>query len=177
MSQTQVREVALAVDVGSESGLDRMAVRWLVLLATTNIVATAGVSRLASLTNVVSSLAGGNIPPAIVPFLSAAALVAVDKGGGNPRPITIGNVLPRLKAKVLMPQAIASTAGYLQPEQVANGVSSGGKAIVHWVRQLMDEHGDDDDYMTVSTDAANAFNSYSRQKILQLLVRRVPMLA
>lgn len=41
----------------------------------------------------------------------------------------------------------------------------------------MDEHGDDDDYVAVRIDAANAFSSYSRQKMLQLLLPRVPMLA
>lgn len=103
-----------------------MAVRWLVPLATTDMVAQVGTSALSLLTTVVAKLTAGELPEAVVPFLSAVFLVAVDKGSGQPRPVTIGNVLRRLSSKVLMPAAIAATSSCLAPEQVANGVASGG---------------------------------------------------
>lgn len=60
---------------------------------------------------------------------------------------------------------------------MANGVPSGGEAIVHRVRELMDEFGGNNDYVAVSVDAANALNDYSRQQMLNLLVDWVPSLA
>lgn len=71
----------------------------------------------------------------------------VDKGGDKPRPIAIGNELRRITANSPMPQAIASTAEYPEPEQVANDVSSGEEAIVYKVGQLIYKHVDDDDYV------------------------------
>lgn len=41
----------------------------------------------------------------------------------------------------------------------------------------MDKHGDDDQILLVSVDARNAFNNYSRQALLKLIVERAPNLA
>lgn len=86
VTEAQVRAEMCSMDTRRAAGPDCMAVRWLLLLPTTDLFADIGVSGLSSLTKIVAMLAAGDIPESIVPFISAAGLVAVDKGGARPDP-------------------------------------------------------------------------------------------
>lgn len=112
--EEQVLRAVRAMDCSSAGGPDRMPARWLRLVATSEQMIAPGVSALSILTKVVSKMANGDVPSSVAQFISAASLVAEDRGGGKPRPIAIGNVLRCLTAKVLLPEAIANTSAYLQ---------------------------------------------------------------
>jgi hypothetical protein len=71
-----------------------------------------------------------------------------------------------LVTKVLLPASIASSRENLHPEQVCNGVRSGADALVHETREFLEKYADDDDFVMVSVDARNAFNMFSRKKML-----------
>jgi hypothetical protein len=49
---------------------------------------------------------------------------------------------------------------------VCNGVRSGADALVHETREFLEKYADDDDFVMVSVDARNAFNMFSRKKML-----------
>ena len=74
-------------------------------------------------------------------ILSAANLLALDKGEGRIRPIAIGVVLRRLVTKVLMPLANKEAAAFLAPSQVACGVKGGLNASVHELSDVIERFG------------------------------------
>ena len=160
------------------AGPDRMPPRLLHFLVTGEVSPEAGVTGLSVLTRLVGRLARGQIPNQSFPLLSGATLLPI-----QPRPdkiispIAIGQVLRRLVTKVLLPATIADTKGYLEPEQLANGIPSAMDAVVHDARMLMKRYGQDSDFVMVPIDAKSAFNSYSRHRMLNILPERAPSLA
>jgi hypothetical protein len=77
---------------------------------------------------------------------------------------------------VILPAAIASSRDFLHPEQVCNGVRSGADALVHETREFIDKYAEYDDYVLASIDARNAFNVFSRQKMLHAACGHAPNL-
>jgi hypothetical protein len=59
---------------------------------------------------------------------------------------------------------------------VCNGVRSGADALVHGTREFIDKFAEDDDYVLESIDARNAFNAFSRQKMLHAACGHAPNL-
>lgn len=60
---------------------------------------------------------------------------------------------------------------------MANGTNASLDSIVHGCRVLMNRYSKREDYICISVDAANAFNACSRQRMLDLLTTRAPILA
>ena len=94
------------MDKDSATGPDRAGVRWLLLVANTELRVHPDFSGLEILTSVVQNLAAGDFSPDIGHLISAAILIALDKGGAKIRPIAIGVVMRRLVTKSLMPTSI-----------------------------------------------------------------------
>ena len=69
------------------------------------------------------------------------------------------------------------TCDRLAPEKLANGVPSGMDAIVHDCRMLMTRHGRDPNFVLVSANSRNAFNTFSCQPMLNLVTLRTSTLA
>ena len=102
----------------SATGPDRAGVRWLLLVANTELRVHPDFSRLDILTSVVMKLAAGDFSPNAGHLISAANLIALDKGGARIRPIAIGVVMRRLITKAIMPTSIGEAKTHLQPLQV-----------------------------------------------------------
>lgn len=60
--------------------------------------------------------------------------------------------------------------------QVANGVHCVLDSIVHEVWRLVESKGEDEDYALASVDPQNAFNRFSRLRMIDLLLSKVPSL-
>lgn len=177
ITEGQVLRAARSLNPTSAAGPDRLSPRLLQLLARTTVTPEAGVTGLSALTRLVRRLARGDIPDSTAPLLAASTLIPLQPRPGKLRPIAVGQALRRLVTKVLLPAAIDDTRDRLAPEQLANGVPSGMDAIVHDCRMLLARHGRNPNYVLVSVDAQNAFNSFSRQSMLNRLTLETPSLA
>ena len=177
MTEGQVLRAARALNPTSAAGPDRLSPRILQLLVRTTLSPEAGVTGLSALTHLVRRLARGDVPDQTAPLFAASTLIPLQPRPDKIRPIAVGQALRRLVTKVLLPPAIEDTRDWLLPEQVANAVPSGMDAIVHDTRMLMQRHGWDSNYIMVSLDARNAFNSFSRQSLLNRLPLQTPSLS
>ena len=177
LDPAKVSRAVRQMDATSSAGVDHMPVRLLHLVAQAENTPREGQSGLELLTEVCTEVINADVPVSIVPLLSAARLVPIDKGDQKIRPVAIGGVLRRLVTKIAIADDIPRNVPYLLPEQVCSGVRAGGEAMFHSVRELMDARGNDSNLVLVSIDASNAFNRFSRQKMLDLIVERCPALA
>ena len=115
---------------------------------------------------VVKKLAAGEFSSDVGHLISAANLIALDKGGANIRLIAIGVVIRRLITKSLVPASISEAKAHLAPLQVGCGVKVGLDSIVHDARDALFNLGHDSTYIVVSVDACNVFNRTSRAEML-----------
>ena len=177
ITEGQVLRAARSLNPSSAAGPDRLSPRILQLLACTSISPESGITGLSVLTRLVQRLASGNIPDTTAPLLAASTLIPLQPRLGKIRPIAVGQALRRLVTKVLLPMAIDDTRDHLSSQQLANGVPSGMDAIIHDSRMLLARHGKDSNYILVSVDARNAFNTFSRQQMLNRMTVQTPTLA
>ena len=159
------------MDKDSATGPEKAGVRWLLLVANTELRVHPDLSGLEILTSVVQKLAAGEFSPDVGHLISAANLISLDKGGTKIRPIAIGVVMRRLITKALIPTSIGEAKTHLQPLQVGCGVKEGLDAIVHDARAAIVKLGHDPTYTAVSVDACNAFNRTSRAEMLKQIGR------
>jgi hypothetical protein len=112
-------------------------------------------------------LMGGHLPD--LPSLIASALIALEKPGGlGVRPIAIGEVwLAGLCAMAACPD----TVPVLAPVQLGVGVPGGSQCVGHALRAGLFCCPND---VTLQLDFQNAFNSVSRQALLQAVACRAP---
>ena len=164
------------MDKDSATGPDRAGVRWLLLVANSEHRVHPDFSGLELLTLVVKKLAAGDFSSDVGHLISAANLIALDKGGAKIRPIAIGVVMRRLITKSLMPTSIDEAKTHLQPLQVGCGVKAGLDAIVHDARDAIVNLDHDPTYIAVSVDACNAFNRTSRAEMLRQTANHAPSL-
>ena len=68
-----------------------------------------------SLHSVCALIADGNVPPNIIPLLSASRLIALPKTNGDVRPIAIEETLRRITAKAMCLQERLSFSEYFSP--------------------------------------------------------------
>ena len=129
------------------------------------------------LTAVVNLMVQGQVCADAAPVLAGAVLVAVPKPKGGVRPIAIGEVLPRLVGKCLMRSVREDAHHYLCPAQVGVGVPSGAEAAVHTTRAWMRRQASTSGKVLVKLDFANAFNTVSRQAVVDAAVAHFPGLA
>lgn len=177
LDPAQVLRAVRRMDATSSAGVDHMPVILLHLVVQAENNPNIGQSGLDLLTRVCTDLINSNVPPSMVPSLAAARLVPIDKGNQKIRPIAIGSVLRRLVTKIAIADDVPRNVPYLLHEQVCSGVRSGGKAMFHTARELLQSRGYDPDLVMVSIDASNAFNRFSRQRMLAPLPDRCPALA
>ena len=124
-------------------------------------------SFLQQLTAVVNLLAQGQGCAAAAPILAGAALVAVPKPNGGVRPIAIGEIYRRLVGKCILQQIRADARTFFWPAQVGVCVPLGAEVAVHSVRGWVQRHANCSGKVLVKFDFSNAFNTISRQAVLQ----------
>ena len=123
-----------------------------------------------SLRNIVNILAAGKAPTSVSRFLAGANLIALNKfkQGCPPdiRPIAVGEVLRRLTAKCMCVILKEKAADFFQPLQLGVACRAGSEKIVHGLRRCVQEHWGDEDFVVFKIDMQNAFNSISRQALI-----------
>ena len=118
-------------------------------------------------------VAPGNIPPCLRPYFFSANLFALGKKDGGVRPIAVGNTLRRLVSKcagITEKTNRKTRYGHLQ---LGYGCNKGAEAAAHAVRTLVSTDLPED-FVIVKIDFRNAFNSFSREKLLDTVEVKSP---
>ena len=177
ITESQVLRAVRSLDPSSSARPDCLFPRLLQLLARTSVSPESGITGLLVLTRFVRNLARADLPDRTSPLLAASTIIPFQPRPGKIRPIAAGQALRRLVTKTVLPAAIQDTRDRLAPEQLANIILSGMDAIVHDRRMLVARHGRDPHYLVVSVDAHIAFNTFSRQSMLNSMTLQTPSLA
>ncbi|CAI7852808.1 unnamed protein product [Closterium sp. NIES-54] len=114
----------------------------------------------------VNTLLAGNLPGPVADLLTASRLIALSKPGGGARPIAIGECMTRLAAKAALTVMGESARDQFLPLQYGVAVPGGAEAIIHAARSFTDSR---PQCLVLQTDIANAFNSISRQAIIEAI--------
>ena len=119
-----------------------------------------------SLRSLVNILAGGRDPPSISKFLAGGRLITLSKtteaSKSDIRPIVVGETLRRLMAKCLCLTIREKARDLFQPLQVEVACS---ERIIHGLRNCIDDHWDDDDFVVFKVDMRNAFNIWYQDRL------------
>ena len=122
---------------------------------------------LAAIGTLVRDIIAGAIPPSCRSLLVSSILVAVDKDSGGIRPIAMGEYFYKLASLYALSLVRLDIPSILEPIQLA--LSPGGSEAAHHILQAsLDLH---PDWVTVSMDLSNAFNSRDRSQILEALYK------
>eukprot|EP00731_Ephydatia_muelleri_P034186 Em0050g4a len=134
----------------------------------------------ASLREVVNLLASGRAPVGVAKFLAGGSLIALVKNKPDSppdvRPIAVGEVLRRLASKCLCRLSKAKAAEFFEGHQVGVACPGGSELIVHGLRDCIESHWNDEDFVVLKIDFQNAFNMVSRQGLLDECLLHFPEL-
>ena len=125
---------------------------------------------LEALTSLVNTMAVGEVPQEVAPFLCSARLVGIAKTDGGVRPIAVGGLLKRLVSRCCAVRLQAKAAAFLAPHQLGVGVRGGCEAIVHTVRKVLEA---DPTLLCLQADLVNCFNLVDRQVGMEEVVEEV----
>lgn len=118
----------------------------------------------------INSILAGNMPD--WPDFRASRLIPLKKTGGGIRPIAIGEVWARLASMCAMACSPEVGPG-LAPLQLGVGIRGGAQCMGHAINAGVRAH---PDYVVLQLDAKNAFNTLSRQDMLEAVLDRAPKL-
>ena len=118
-----------------------------------------------------SDIASGSLPEEAISLFSASRLVALTKGFDDVRPIAIGEVFRRITAKVICSEKQPEFHSFFCPIQHGVATEGGVELIVHQAQALIEQH---PDWVILKSDIKNAFNSISRQHMLQKVCSHFP---
>ena len=97
----------------------------------------------------------------------AASLLSSKTHSPYIRPIAVGEALRRLTSKCLCILTKAKAAEYFEGYQTGVACPGGFEIIVHGLRDCIEKHWNDEDFVTLKIDFQNAFNNVSRQALLE----------
>ena len=124
-----------------------------------------------SLREVVCLLASGRAPIEVAKFLAGGSLIALIKdvpnGPQDIRPIAVGEALRRLTSKCLCILTKAKAAEHFEGYQTGVACPGGSEITIHGLRDCIERHWNDEDFVTLKIDFQNAFNIVSRQALLE----------
>jgi hypothetical protein len=127
---------------------------------------------LQALARVCSDFAWGNLPMETSTYLAGARLIPLGKKDGGVRPIAIGELIRRVAGKILVRRYQHDASQNLCPVQLGVGTKGGCEAIIHksrdWFARAAPNQG------LVQLDFSNAFNTISRQVLLDAIARHCP---
>ena len=130
-----------------------------------------------SLREVVCLLASGRAPVEVAKFLAGGSLVALIKDMPNcPHDIRPIEALRRLTSKCLCILTKAKAAEYFEGYQTGVACPGGSEISVHGLRDCIEKHWNDEDFVTLKIDFQNAFNIVSRKAFLEECHARFPEL-
>ena len=123
------------------------------------------------LCGIVQKVAAGGPGPVVGRALASARLIALAKGGGDVRPIAVGEVLRRLVARSICIQERATMADIFSPVQYGVATPGGLDQVVHQIQAGLEAHSD---WGVFKCDLRNAFNSVSRQAFFNETLQFLP---
>ena len=115
---------------------------------------------------VINLLLKGTAHADIQKHVAGARLIALAKGGDDIRPIAAGNIFRRLASKCACTLLQVRVRSVLGSHQVGVACRGGAEQIVHTMRDKLAQHWESDDFTVLKVDFSNAFNSVSRQSLL-----------
>ena len=115
----------------------------------------------------------GKAPASAVKVLGTSRLLALSKNTGGVRPIAIGDTFRRWTTRAICLAYKKKWEKILGSHQFAVGTSGGGEKMIRLIDSFLQEN---DDHVIISLDAKNAFNSASRQKMMNELAVHFPEL-
>ncbi|KAL5499725.1 hypothetical protein EMCRGX_G011184 [Ephydatia muelleri] len=83
------------------------------------------------------------------------------------RPIAVGETLRRLAGKCVCAILKDKFADFFHPLQYGVACRAGAEKVIHQVRECLEEHWMDEDFVCFKVDMKNAFNLVSRQTVLE----------
>ena len=129
-----------------------------------------------AVTAALQPLVGAELPVGARRFVFGARLVALAKKNGGVRPIGCGDVLRRTAAKALCILAKKDLGRRCQDyAQVGVGMPGGAEAPPIALQHLVRQH--PDGWIVIKIDYSNAFNTLSRQALVDTVARLEPRLA
>ena len=78
----------------------------------------------------------------------------------------VGETLQRLTGKCICALIKEKVSNFFQPLQLGVATRAGAEKIIHSLRSCMDENWNDANFAVFKVDMNNAFNSVSRQAVL-----------
>ena len=107
--------------------------------------------------------------------LCAANLIPLRKKDDSVRPIAVGETLRRLIGKCLLnTDRLKEQVQGLQPRQCGVAVKGATELVGMGLQRLVDARKDDPDWVVLTVDVSNAFNTIRRDTILRGCSKRVP---
>ena len=111
-------------------------------------------------------LVNGRVPEAVAAALCSSHLLALAKPNSGVRPIAIGEVWMRLASRSVMLHYRDDFQELLAPLQLGVAVPGGSEAVVLGIRAALEAH---PDWVLLSMDLTNAFNSVDRARVFEAL--------
>jgi hypothetical protein len=121
---------------------------------------------------IIYKIATGQVDEVFANVIRSCRLVLLNKKPVGQRPISIGHTLRRVAGRFLMRKLKPAAILNFGPEQMASGSSNGTTKIAMVVQTLLERH---KDFVLLKLDAANAFNSINRKKVIQRTVMAFPL--
>ena len=128
-------------------------------------------------TTLVNTLAKGDAPLSIAPFLAGANLTALPKKDDGIRPLAVGEVWRRLTAKCLCNSYKEQSRSYFFPLQIGVGQPLGTEIGLETARQWCKRNRHNPSSVVVKMDFSNAFNCVDRKAFLQQCRNQFPGLS
>jgi len=116
----------------------------------------------------------GKAPTEVAPFFASARLIPLSKEDHGIRPIAVGMTWRRLGGKLVNLLVSDRINPIFSPIQFGVGHKLGSEIIVHTIRQSLNEHANDDDWVLFKADFSNAFNQVSRPAFLKATEKHLP---
>ena len=130
-------------------------------------------SLLQAITSLVTKAVEGLFPLGLAPLWCASNLIPLAKKDVGVRPIAVGDTFRRLMGKVLLKAPLVQTqSASLRPRQTGVGVPMACDLISMGVQSVAQST--DTDWVVLQIDMRNAFNSVSRQSMLEVARAKVP---
>ena len=169
MTESSVKKSFLSFPNGSGSGPDLLHPQHLKDIISTSLGASAN-SVLRSISRFASFVSSTKIPDSIKHLFFGAHLYALQKKGGDIRPIAVGNTFRRLFSELSLHSVMNSLREDLLPCQLGVGVRMGCESAVHATRSFINHSVDPK--VLLKLDVSNAFNSIDRKTFIGEIVTR-----
>ena len=127
----------------------------------------AGADLRRALTRLANTITRADLPDFMTDTIFGASLCALNKGGGDVRPIAVGCTYRRLAVKVALRPLTESLGDHFAPVQLGFGTRGGCEAAAHAARTYLKNLREDE--VVVKLDMSNAFNSVNRGHFLSVI--------